>query len=109
MTTEIKYHKPTDLLAELDSHGIYDAQMLDECGFDTSAVPVESHANVAAQIVARGLGGELAPDNGQGLISGYKVAYALAMQFLGDSPGTAYMGRGSSYRADYQALKDAGH
>ena len=105
----MKYAKPTDLLAEMDSHGVYSAKMLGDCEFDTSTVPVESHASIEAQIKARGLGGWMEPDNGAGLITGYKVATALARKFLGDAPGLAFHGRGSSFRADVAALKEAGH
>jgi hypothetical protein len=97
------------LLSDLDSHGIYDAAMLDECEFDTSCVPVESQPQVWAQIQNRGLGGDLTDNKDARLISGYKVATALAREYLGDAPGLAFHGRGSSFRADFAALEKAGH
>jgi hypothetical protein len=103
------YSKPTELLSDLDSHGIYNAAMLEECEFDTSSVPTQSVAEVQRRIEARGLGGHVEGGPDDRLITGHDVATALAREFLGDSPGTFYQGRGSSFRADFEALEKAGH
>lgn len=105
----MKYPTPSSFLEELDSHGIYGVGMLDECQFDTSMIPTYSMDETAAAIEQRGLGGRLEGDPNDRLFYGWTAATALAQAFLGRTPGNAFMGRGSSFRADLKALKEAGH
>lgn len=103
------FTKPTELLDAMDSHGIYAAAMLDECTFDTSRIPQFTRKQTARQIGERGLGGELTPGPDDDLfLYGWTTASALAIALLGDSPGSSFHGRGSSFRADLKALKEAG-
>lgn len=106
MTT---YHKPTELLDDLDSHGIYNAKMLDDCEFDTDSVPTFTIEETSERIRARGLGGQVEGYPEDRLIYGWTTATALAKVFCGDAPGLQFQGRGSSFRADLEALREAGH
>jgi hypothetical protein len=103
------YSKPSELLADMDSHSIQNAKMLEECQFDTSMVPTFSMKETEANMKARGLGGWIEGKPEDRLIYGWTTAAALARQFLGNAPGSAFMGRGSSFRADLAALEKAGH
>lgn len=102
------YSKPSELLRELDSHGIYNARALDECDFDTDTVPTFTVDETARTIEARGLGGTVSGSDEDRLIYGFSTATALARAFLGESPGLMFQGRGSSFRCDLEALEKAG-
>jgi hypothetical protein len=102
----MRYAKPTDLLSDMDSHGIYDAAMLGECEFDTSSVPTFTPEQTQINIEERGLGGTFEPTSARS-IYGWTTARALAVTFAGRAPGDAFNGRGSSFRANLRALKDA--
>jgi hypothetical protein len=109
-STTQKYERPSELLADMHSHGITNAEILSECSFDTSAIPTFTADETVQKIQDRGLGGELDIEaHSQQLIYGWTTASALARQFLSEDPGAAYMGRGSSFRACVSALEKAGH
>lgn len=101
------YNKPTELLADIDSHGIYDAKMLERCNFDTSKVPTFTVPQTIKSIKARGLGGELSPAHTKDtrLIYGWTTAEALASSYISFS-STAF-GRGTVFRQCFTALKGA--
>jgi hypothetical protein len=102
--------KPSEFLSEMDGHGIYSAEKLGELDAEyRDAVPTYSHQQTFAAIEARGLGGELAPDNGVKLIYGYTTAAALARLLLDEAPSNSLFGRGSGFRADLAALRAAGY
>jgi hypothetical protein len=105
--------KPSDWLDLVDSHGIYDADMLGELDERyRDAVPLHTHAETVAAIERRGLGGELEPVTPEHdeLFYGYQAASALAALCLdGRIPGDRFSGRGSAFRANYSALKEAGY
>jgi len=104
-----RYSKPSELLADLESHGIYGASLLALCDFDTSLVPVLSAEATAASVNARGLGGEFTPsDDEDGYFTGWAAAAAFARQTLGHVPGSRFHGRGPAFRANLQALAGAG-
>jgi hypothetical protein len=103
--------KPSDWLDLVDSHGIYDAEMLGELDERyRGAVPLHTHAEAVHSIEARKLGGELEPETpGMELFYGYQAASALAKLCLDTIPGDMFTGRGSAFRANYSALKEAGY
>jgi hypothetical protein len=95
------------VLEQMDSHGIYAESILDPLPAHLRAVvPTHTETEVIAQIKARGLGGSVDKTD-EMLVSGYMAATALAQAILGDAPGLAFHGRGSSFRADLAALKQA--
>lgn len=101
--------KPSEFLSQMEGHGIYDAKMLSDLDEQyRGCVPTFTHKQTIAAIAARGLGGELAPDNGAKLIYGYSTASALANALLPDAPSNHLFGRGSGFRADLAALEEAG-
>lgn len=105
MTT---YHKPSELLAEMHSHGIYGVSILGDCAFSTEGVPTFSAAETQSRIVERGLGGEVTPTTDQ-LIYGWTTASALAKRYVGGYPGENQLsGRGSIFRACAKALTEEG-
>ena len=99
------YGKPSDLLAAMDGHGIYDAAMLDRCEFDTDAVPTFTVAETQRAIDGRGLGGYV-EDNGKRCIWGYATAASLAVRYAGRQ--SIKMGRGSSFRDNAAILREVG-
>lgn len=103
-----RYSTPSEFLSKLDSHGIYDARLLDDCDFDTSAVGTVSLATQAAAMEQRGLGGELHGQMTDRTFTGWSAAASLARHYLGEAPGDAFMGRGSSFRANLKALSEGG-
>lgn len=104
-----RYGKPSEFLAELDSHGIYGTSALALCDFDTSMIPVRTAEGVEASIEARGLGGEFEASGSEtGYFSGWQAAATLARDLLGTAPGSRYHGRGSSFRANVAGLREAG-
>lgn len=105
----MSYAKPTELLADMDSHGIYDAAMLDECEFDTDCVPQFTPERTVRDIERRGLGGQLVAKPASKLIYGWTTAEALATKFLGRDPTPTYIsGRGTRFRHCVQALREGG-
>lgn len=97
-----------DWLADLDSHGVYDAEKLSELDeADRAVVPTQTPKQVAAAMEARGLGGWLDTDAGR-LFTGYATAEALCRRRLGELPNTVLRlhGRGSIQRACIQALRE---
>jgi hypothetical protein len=103
------YKQPTAFLIDLDSHGIYDAKMLDECEFDTSGVLTHTPEEIVGMIKARGLGGQLIADPAERLFNGWQAAEALARRFAPDDDRWRhYQGRGSIFRACFAALESAG-
>src|SRR5688500_11327285 len=100
------YSKPSELLREIDSHGIYDAKMLDECTFDTTAVPTFTVEQTARNIERRGLGGSVHGSEDDRLIYGYSTAEGLWRQHgTGGDPAAALQGRGSRFRTYLAALE----
>mgnify|MGYP001579348289 CR=1 FL=1 len=98
-------------LQDFDSHGIYDAQ---HCAEDFRAQtgqepcwPTRSHAATRRMIVARGLGGNLAVDHGHDLANGYEIAEALAERYAKSTAHLVFEGRGSRFRAAFDALRKA--
>lgn len=108
MEEPTKFNKPSELLDYLDSHGIYSANILNQCEFDTDSIPTFTSEQTLATMEARGLGGEL-DDTDDRLIYGYTTAQALASKFAGKTPGDMYHGRGSAFRANAQAVKESGN
>lgn len=107
--SEDRYSKPSELLADLHSHGIYGASVLDDCDFDTSMIPTRTAEATAASVNARGLGGEFTPsDTEGGYFTGWQAADALARASFGKTPGSRYHGRGAAFRANVSALTEAG-
>lgn len=103
----IAYRKPTELLEDMDSHGIYDAAMLDECDFEIDSVPVFSKQSTEQAIAGRGLGGSVhGPDDAR-FIYGWTTAEALAKVILDFSPWQ--QGRGTRFRACVSALREKGY
>lgn len=102
------YSKPSELLEDLDSHGIYGVEAFEECEFSTACIPTQTPESMKREIVARGLGGTINLDAGEEMFSGWKAAHALAKEYLGEDPGSRYQGRGSAFRASLQGLKEAG-
>src|SRR5206468_2656445 len=103
-----KFNKPTELLAQMDGHGIYTAEMLDRCTFDVSMVPTMTVAATREAIAARGLGGELDGEDTEQTVWGYTTAGALA-DYYTPNGASGKMGRGSSFRDNVELLKAAGH
>jgi hypothetical protein len=106
--TRERYGKPSEFLDTLDGHGIYNATRLQECDFDVSFVPTFSMQQTIDAIKARGLGGNLHGDEDARVIWGYTTSAALAKQYLDHVPSGRLHGRGSGFRADLAALKEAG-
>ena len=102
--------QPSEFLAELDSHGIYDAEHLAEDWRKNTGLepcwPTHSVAATQATIEGRGLGGQV---SGEGKTAwGYEVAEAVALELCGDT-GYPYHGRGSRHREAIRMLVAAGH
>lgn len=99
----------------LDSHGIYDAAMLEQIDpQDRDVVPVNTRAEVAEAIRARGLGGHLAVEGPEPLFTGWHAAEAVCRRRLGDLPEEVLrvQGRGTIFRMCIAALRaqpDAEH
>jgi len=93
----------------LDSHTIYPvdelAAELRALGWRDPLPTGSTHAQIARAIDARGLGGELAPDDGRRLIAGFEVSRWLAAYMLGHAPGDRFYGRGSAHRANVAGLR----
>jgi hypothetical protein len=107
--TQLKtYAKPSDLLDDLNSHDIVNVQILQQCEFDTSMIPTFTMKQTIASIKRRGLGGHLEGAESDVLIYGWTTARALAVKLLGNAPGDRFHGRGSAFRADKAALREAG-
>jgi len=103
--------KVSEFVGKLDSHGIYDADMLAldfkaETGHEP-CWPVTNAADMARAVEARGLGGRVNM-NVRNQVSGHEVAYACATQFAPNYRKTK-MGRGSAHWEAVEALKAAGH
>lgn len=100
-------------LGELHSHEIYDSvgmanDFKEKTGLDPCWGGGWSHKEMTNAIKARGLGGNLKPDNGHQLIAGYEVAEALADKLVpGKSRHPTLYGRGSRFWAALEALKAA--
>ena len=97
-----------DWVADLDSHGVYDAEMLKQLDeADRAVVPTQTPTQVAAAMEARGLGGWVDTDAGR-LFTGYVAAEALCRRRLGELPASVLRlhGRGSIQRACVQALRE---
>ena len=104
-----RYAKPSEFLADLESHGIYGTSIFDLCYFDTTEIPVRTAEQTTAGVNARGLGGEFEPSEDEdGYFTGWQAAAALAREYLGAAPGSRYHGRGSSFRANVAGLREAG-
>lgn len=106
--------KVSDWLSKLDSHGTYDVKMLDELkefGISPDDIPVAKYTvkEVAAQIQARGLGGEVWGEEEDRLVNGWELASALALHLVGSAPGDMMQGRGSSFRMNLEAIRNAGY
>lgn len=108
--TETKQHyaKPSDLLAVIDSHGIYNVAMLEDCEFDTDTIPTATVERRREEIDARGLGGYTVGDLEDETFTGWGAAEALAEKYLGENPGKQFMGRGRIFNACKSALKADG-
>lgn len=93
----------------IDSHGIYDAEMLTQLDpQDAAVVPTQTRAEVAAAIRARGLGGNLAEDGPEPLFTGYVAAEALCRRRVGGLPDSVLRlsGRGSIHRECVRVLRE---
>ena len=99
----------SDVVADLDSHGIYDAAKVAEdlvaAGYTGPLPEGITHAEMRKAIEDRGLGGWLAPDDGTRHIAGHTVAAMVCSHLTGTQPGSQYFGRGTAYRADLAAIK----
>jgi hypothetical protein len=102
-----RFTKPSELLDELDSHGIYGVAILADCDFDTSTIPTYTPAQQRSAIERRGLGG-FVEDHGERTITGWVTAEALAKKFTGGGAPLFLHGRGSIFRACVERLKAAG-
>jgi hypothetical protein len=97
----------------LDSHGIYDLKWVTEeltkVGYTGSMPGGLTQDQMFKSIEARGLGGELDPEEypGQLSVAGYIVAGHVTRVLLGEAPGDKFFGRGSAFRANVSALKAA--
>jgi hypothetical protein len=99
--------KPSEFLAQLEGHGIYDVVMLydlDEQYRD--CVPVFTQKQTQQVMDNRGLGGTLTMDTSVKLIYGYTTADALARKLAGKT--STKMGRGSSFRDNVEIVREAG-
>lgn len=103
----------SDWLSEaIGSHDISDAVKLKEnyklaTGNEPGKWPVHTRAQTKAAMDARGLGGTLKEDAGNGEVWGYELASHLAYHFANGYRPSA-MGRGTAYRQCIDALKAAG-
>lgn len=113
----------------VDSHTIYDTGMLDELkefgigivfednrnyghcvrfSADTKPNPcrmlLTTNEQMRQRIIDRGLGGNLAEDNGELLFGGCELSAALCQWLTGDDAGAKFFGRGSAHRACIEAL-----
>ena len=101
--------KPSEFLEDLDSHGAYDAAILEDLDPELrDCVPQYTPQQMRAQMHKRGLGGVVYEDAPGKLIYGWTTASALARKLLPDEPGRRYHGRGYAFRANLAALKEAG-
>lgn len=97
-----------DWLEELDSHGIYDAAILNELPEElSSAIPTRTPAQVRRSIEHRGLGGYLVSEPAARMFSGWEASEAICSTVLGRNPGARYHGRGRSHRACIAGLRAA--
>lgn len=91
-----------DVLRNLDSHDIYDAAELErqlrDAGY-SGPVPSYTPKQVAGQIAARGLGGNLEPGFAEKLVAGFQLARAVAAYYGVAASGDQFNGRGSAFRA----------
>jgi hypothetical protein len=99
-----------DWLDQLDSHTMYDAQMLTELPADLMAVvPTFTTAQMRKQIEQRGLGGSITTED-KILFTGYQASDAIARERCGyDACHAAYgwiSGRGSIHRAAIKLLRE---
>jgi hypothetical protein len=109
MMTTTRYSKPSEFLEVIDSHGIYNAEMLKECEFETDTIPRRTVKQTRRDIEHRDLGGSVEGDENDQLFYGWSASEALAARFLGEpTPGARFQGRGSLFRANLEALKEAG-
>ena len=106
--------KISEWLSGYDSHGIYDSDgtkrdLLEKTGVEAPWAG-STHAQVARAIKERGVGGTLAPDSGQRLVSGFEMAEHLCLKLVDDKQQTfhRFMGRGSRFRAAVSDLEKAG-
>lgn len=93
----------------IDSHGIYDAGLLEQLDpQDAAVVPTQTRAEVAESIRRRGLGGNLDADGPEPLFTGHVAAEALCDRRLGRLPEkvTRLSGRGSIFRECVKALRE---
>jgi hypothetical protein len=94
---------------EVDSHGIYDAELLKALDpQDAAVVPTQTRAEVAEAIRARGLGGTLAETGPEPLFTGHVAAEALCRRRLGHLPESVLRlsGRGSIHRECVRVLRE---
>jgi len=97
------------LEANVDSHGIYDAEMLTQLDAGDAAVIVtHTRAETAEDIRARGLGGNLAEEGPDSLFYGWQAAEALCRRRLGQLPERVLriQGRGTIFRICVEALRE---
>lgn len=104
--------KVHEWLADLDSHGIYNAQgAAEDFRKDTGQEPcwpTHSVARAKADIEARGVGGYVAGPDSELVAYGWEIAEALADKFApGKSAHRMYYGRSRRFRAALEALKGA--
>jgi hypothetical protein len=93
----------------VDSHGIYDAAMLKQLDpQDAAVVPVNTRAEVAEAIRARGLGGNLTVEGPEPLFTGWHAAEAVCRRRLGELPEAVLriQGRGTIFRMCVAALRE---
>lgn len=106
MTKE--YANPAEWLAELNSHSIYSATILNELAqwdIDLRFAPVQTGRQVVKEIKDRGVGGHYNGKPTDENVSGFAVAEWLCRQVTGDSPGDRYYGRGTAFRANLAHLQ----
>jgi hypothetical protein len=110
--------KVHEWLEELESHSIYDAEGA-AADFEQATgkqAPWRGsgwhHTQVLRQIIDRGLGGNLAEDNGHLLIAGFEIAERIsedyrAQQLHNGRSHLLYSGRGRRFHACISDLKKA--